>query len=420
VAGSNPWITVSVNGERLGPEHLRNKPNDFKLAGGRDLTWYRNGAWRVVYAPEFDAALKDAGPNAIKASDDPYRYVWDITRLVEPGRNRLRIEHLQFLAKPDTLILRKIEVQVAKRSEHGDIRAGVSAPTGALPIYTARATESIPVTALLGDRGAIDLRAGGVPYRIRTRVSLPEGKWLEAHDRERMIALEDGRSGSVSWSAGSVEIHRRLSVERDHLKVQDVFRNTGRELVGVIIEHHASGDGPPRNVYLSGVPKSSPSGTVREPANPTSFARWGGGGLGLVAEDDIFRVHVRSFALPRSIGIADDFLGLEPSASVVLDWSLYPVRSGDYWDFINAVRRNWNSNFTIQGGFVFAELPRDKPSEWYRTWLRSRGVRFVVVGVARQQPRVDDQSEGGRPRRCRPGVLPRTDFDRAERGREIP
>ena len=40
-------------------------------------------------------------------------------------------------------------------------------------------------------------------------------------------------------------------------------------------------------------------------------------------------------------------LGLEPKARTTFRWTLYPTPSGDYWDFINLARRDWDVNFPI-------------------------------------------------------------------------
>ena len=76
--------------------------------------------------------------------------------------------------------------------------------------------------------------------------------------------------------------------------------------------------------------------------------------MGMVAVDDVFRVHVRSFTAAGTLGLADEQLGLDGGKSITL-WSgvIYPVPGGDYWDFVNAVRRNWDANYTIPGPFGF-------------------------------------------------------------------
>ena len=75
-------------------------------------------------------------------------------------------------------------------------------------------------------------------------------------------------------------------------------------------------------------------------AHPTVLARWRDLAVGLAAEDDVLRLHAKAFREPGAIGLADPELGIAPGASHTLEWSLYPMPRGDYWAFVNALRRN--------------------------------------------------------------------------------
>jgi hypothetical protein len=390
-AGSNPWVRISVNGHQLGPDRLLNKTNDFMLADGRAFTWYHSRAWRVVYAPDFEAVARDRGVYRIAEVDEPYRYVWDITALVKPGGNSLSIEHLQVLPKPDTLVLRTVHIEVTKRdstasSAHRDF-------IGDLPVYVTRPTGITPIAAVLWDGGSIDLRLKNAIYSLQTRISQPAGAWLRTRAGALSQALMHGQAGSVGWTAGALRVERRVSVRADHLKIEDTFRNAGQELLGLIVEHHATGGSAPGKVFLGGVQKSAAGSSAREPSNPSTFAQGAVIGLGLVAEDDIFRVHVRSFAAEGSFGIADDSLGLAPNSQVTLEWSVYPVE-GDYWTFVNAVRRNWDSAVTVPGAFAFARLPDDKPASWYLDWLTRRSITVVAGDIPKFSDRTYAHGSG--------------------------
>lgn len=70
------------------------------------------------------------------------------------------------------------------------------------------------------------------------------------------------------------------------------------------------------------------------------MARWSDLTVGLAAEDDVFRAHVKPFATTDAVGLADHELGLDVGKFITVEWSIYPVIQGDYWDFLNAVRRN--------------------------------------------------------------------------------
>jgi hypothetical protein len=96
------------------------------------------------------------------------------------------------------------------------------------------------------------------------------------------------------------------------------------------------------------------------------------------------------------MGLADEQLGIAPGASVTLEWNIYPTpenatRAGDYWDFVNAVRRDWGSNITIPGPFAF--VPRfnpddpmqdsSKPAQYYADWVRNRGLKILGGNIGR-------------------------------------
>jgi hypothetical protein len=102
-----------------------------------------------------------------------------------------------------------------------------------------------------------------------------------------------------------------------------------------------------------------------------------------VAVDDVFRVHVKSFVSPGVLGLADEQLGFAPGKPITLQWSVYPVLHGDYWDFVNAVGRVWDANYTIPGPSCFTMHFRAKRSvEWFRQWIRQRGLKIVCGGIA--------------------------------------
>ena len=110
--------------------------------------------------------------------------------------------------------------------------------------------------------------------------------------------------------------------------------------------------------------------------------RWPGLSVGLAAEDDIFRVHVRSFAEPGAVGLADTQLGLAAGAEHTLEWSVYPLPNGDYWDFVNALRRNWGANYTIPRALAFdpAASAQVHDLERHRHWLQARRLGMVCSG----------------------------------------
>jgi len=385
LAGSNPWIRVAVNGNYVTPDDLLNKRNEFKLHGGLDLTWFRSNRWRVLYSPDFKAAIEQTNSHYACPDSDPYRFVWDITRHVRPGDgNVLRVHHLQVLAKPSTLVLQNVRVEVGRPVSPPEPDRVEPAPTGPLPTFVAKGPRKIPIEVALSQTGLIELDVCGRRFPVTTRTSLPEGKWYETRENADATVVSTGQSASASWTAGSCEVKRTVSVADDHVHVADTFTNRGTALVGVMVEHRLGFDAKPIETLVGGRQAYGESAGSRNPYHPSVFARWNDIGVGLVAEDDVFRVHVKSFSQVDHLGLADDMLGIEPDGSVTLEWSVYPAPGGDYWDFVNAVRRNWGANFHIPGPFAFSShLPGGKSAEWYGDWVRGRGLNIVCGGIAK-------------------------------------
>lgn len=372
LSGSNPWIIVTVNGNRLGRGELLNKTDAFTLRNGVDLSWYCDGSWRVLYSPDFEAALTDTqSPYGVEEKDAPYRFVWDITRHVKPGANELRIEHLKVLQEEDTLVLRNVTVEVGSFIEAPRADVVEPPPTGLLPTCVAARPEPPSIEATAQD-ATIIVRIAGQEIPVRTRVSLPGGHWREP--------LADG---PTEFAAGPCRISRRVTVAGDHVQVADTFTNTSEALIGVRFEHFAEYPAPPEAVYLAGRKSFAEAANAWEAMHPSAFAQFEDLGVGLVAEDDIFRVHVRSLHDARSFGLADDRLGLAPGNSLTLEWSIYPIAGGDYWAFVNAVRRNWDVNFTIPGAFIFAHRwEAGLTGEQYAQWMHERGLKYICGGIA--------------------------------------
>jgi hypothetical protein len=242
----------------------------------------------------------------------------------------------------------------------------------------------VPVQAMLAPGGGIRMTVGGNELSIGTRTSLPAGKWHETPIDALGQRIAKGHSAETTWKTAACQIRRRVAVLDDRVDVADCLTNTTSDLIGVLYEHRMSSAGKPNDVRVAGRTALGESGNAHDASHPSVFARWGDLSVGLVAVDDVFRVHVRSFAEAGAVGLGDPQLGLEPGKSITLEWSIYPVPKGDYWDFVNAVRRTWDTNFTIPGPFCFTmHFPDARPAEWFGEWIGRRGLKVTAGGIAK-------------------------------------
>jgi len=104
-------------------------------------------------------------------------------------------------------------------------------------------------------------------------------------------------------------------------------------------------------------------------------------GVGMICEDDVFRNQATLFFDPdsASTGLRTSMLCLGPGESHTLRWSVYPVASRDYYDFINLVREDWGSNYTVEGAWCFFTPDRviDAPTEKLRGDLERLGINYA-------------------------------------------
>jgi len=383
LAGSNPWIRVAINGNFLGKADLLNKRDEFHLRNGVDITWSKGDRWRVLYSPDFEQAVKDVNNLHACPECEPYRYVWNITPYVRPGRNTLLVDNLQVLAKPTTLVLRNVRVEVGRPISPPADEVISPPPTGPLPEFVARGPSAVPLQAVLAPGGDLRLKVAGRELQLSTRSSLPDGKWHETQRGEQVQSITAGQSAKTTWTTATHRVRRRVTVFADRVDVADTLTNTSPALIGVMYERRLSSVGKPADVRLAGRPVVGRAGSAHDASHPSSFARWDDLAVGLVAVDDVSRVHVRSFAEAMDIGLSDLELGLDPGKSITLDWSIYPIAGGDYWDFVNAVRRAWDANFTIPGPFCFTmRFDANRPAAWYGDWIARRGLKIVAGGIA--------------------------------------
>jgi len=150
--------------------------------------------------------------------------------------------------------------------------------------------------------------------------------------------------------------------------------------LGLIVRNQVNLDGDPR-VHLAGDPSASKS-KYYAPANPSVYVAGADHGLGIICQDDVFRNQATLFydAEENAAGVMTDKLYLPPGGQYTLRWSIYPVASNDYFDFINLVREDWGSNYTVVGPWAFfsPDTIIDTPAEELQQMLDRLDINYMV------------------------------------------
>lgn len=392
--GHNPDLDIEVNGRRLTPDALLNKSTEFTMNDGTDASWFVGGSWRLIYSPSFEDTFSDDPPDSMPADAAPYQFVWDITTLVIPGSNAIRMKSAVPIGfRSGIIVIDGLAVEsgsappTQRRPVEGE--AGTVAQTadtdppsrtdGELRVYAESVPRSLSIDVRLGDGGAISLQLGARHLFISTRTSEPRSAWLQTSGNAWSRVT---RLGRVEWGDGTYRIRRTVTVLPNHVHIADTLTNVADTILGVIVEHRVgiSADVDPPVQRLLGGRRVFKAVQERDsPANPTAFVRWNDAAVCVAAFDDIFHVHAKVFSEPGAVGLADPRLAIPPRSSRTLEWDIYVAPRGDYWDVINALRRDRGSNFEIPGPIAFTLKPDghgSTPAD--RRWLTTRGLEAAV------------------------------------------
>ncbi len=404
LGGNTQALTVSVNGQPVQGRRLINKPLRFTMRDGTALEWgeLERGTYRLMYSPDFSNRIKEEESYIYglpEEDQDPYLFLWDLTPYVEPGQNHLKlatIAGMGFAVRVEEVAI-EVGEPMTYHQEDKTARTVTPAPTGPLPHYAPKgAVVATGWSARASKGGDLEVQVGERAFRVATRTSLPDGEWSE--DRgEATQALVFGKAFSTQWENDLYRIVRTITPHPHRLQVKETVTNLTQEEVGLMLEHRLQLPEVPKATYLAGrelkwMKKTSSA------VHPTVLATYDDLAIGLAAEDDLLRLHAELFQSEKTIGLADRTLCLRPGAEMVQEWSFYVLPSGNYWDFVNAIRRDWGSNFTLEGPVTFTGPVQDWGNDWAQTltpekllqWLEARGSRptMMMTHVA-TNPNVD-------------------------------
>jgi hypothetical protein len=385
IAGGNPVLQVLLNGKVLEFDRIRNRLKRIDLGSSEMASNVTGGTWFLFYAPDFKPIPDSSGyaPRDI----DPFELRFDVSDLWKAGGGN--VVELTDNSTIDHPVIAEVGVseELSPKMEPPKLKP---APTGPIPTF-APITEAKPnysYRQLAG--GAIEVKLGNQQWVIESRFSTTTPGWA---------ALEQQRAGTSEWKSLSLDQNGLLGVARDfklkrtitrhddHLQVVDRLTNTSSADLPLMFRHQAKVDRKSGHLFIAGLPAPQAKLTSNNGASPTTLMVWDKSGLGFVSEDDITRAQGENFADNDEIGIRDDRLVIQPDKTVELEFSVYPLDSGDPYAFINRIRRNWDVNFTIQGSEVMVthygtSMNLAMSDERLKDYLLNKSAYYAIGGGA--------------------------------------
>ena len=344
VAGYAGSLRLTLNGKPVDGSRMINKPPRIKARSGDLYSMVGGDVFSSYYSPDFTSP--DTHPYYGPAEKmEVCRLEVNISDLLAEGSNTLVVAHVA-PTLPNALVAAEGEVRFMPPPPPPKPKAGP--PTGPLPRIAPQPAFKTVQNAKTLPEGVIEVDTGSGNYRIETRFSTPQPAWVMGDNDNSWFRLE-----------------RTLEAKDDCVIVHDTFKNLTQDKLPLMRRSEIKLGGDLAALWLGGLDRPGKEGTSTNPANPTTYAATASGGVGLMAFDDVSRIHVSNYAKDGTVGLADNELVLPPGATHRTVWLIVPTAKPDYWEFLNVVRRAYGANFKIDGAFAFlrADPMTDKWSD---------------------------------------------------------
>ena len=358
--------------------------------------------WYALYSPDYDGAKSRFSPY----NPEAYRMLLDITDLVHHDReNSIQIRfgadisgyYKQMnIKRAPALGVRNFKVI------QDDTPSLIPRPAKESDYYIQmKDLPSVKYELDVQDKGLL-VRFGEKSTPIHSLFSVPGGQWAA-------IGAEN------SLETPFYKVERKIVRQKNRIDLFDTLTSLSDQLIGVKIRHE-SPDSDFADIYLGGdaTPNCEEYAGGR---NPSVFLadKSLNQSIALIAQDDVFRVQNLQYCKNGKTGIRTDTFALSPGESRTVEWSVYPLMSADYFDFINEVRRDWDVNFTIDGGFHLSlNLFRDWTPEAAWQFHQKAGLKYNSLGVFFWSHLGGEYAKRGS------AVFSTSFFDEESRGRLIP
>jgi len=387
-AGHCPGVRVEVNGHELDGTRLVNKPDELEWGLGKIAPWW-SGGFRLMYSPDFEGNNQEDNPYYVRGGQ-AYTFDLDVTDLLKVGENELLLRHAQREKDWRQTLIVDLRLEFKEPAEVGVVEVGP--PTGELPFIAPEMAHRADYDLRLSEGGGIVVTVGGREHAIHSAFSHERGGWNTLSATGEATG-EGGWSVSVAPATGGpfeaqaqaedYALRRVVTSHDEFISVEDTVTNTSGRDLALLQRHEVSAEGL-EDLCLGGLHPVSKSGVLSEPANPTTLIVFEGSQLGLMAADDVLRIHVQQYCEEGMAGIRDNDGALAVGATQTYRWEMYPSAETGYYRMVNAIRRAHTANFTIPGGFAFIN-PREPftsmSDEQLGAWLDAKNAKIVGLSI---------------------------------------
>ncbi len=228
--------------------------------------------------------------------------------------------------------------------------------------------------------GELSVTVADNTYTLSSRFSYPGMEadgWLEIPG-EKVSVYSEGDKTFVGFDAGCYTLLRVIEAVDHRLTVKDTFTNTAAEDIAVAFDNIVdSAKNTDDDVIWAAGSLQGYSAPETPAQNSTVFFGYPGSACGLVLEDDFYRLQASLLKEENGCIVENRSFGLAAGGSYTFEYSFYPTGKGDYWDFINRVRRDWNVNTKIEGNLIFCTCPHPQLASYMPPELKNALINYL-------------------------------------------
>ena len=221
------------------------------------------------------------------------------------------------------------------------------------PVTAAERIRREDVSISVGRNGAVQIQKGSAFFVLESRFSYPGARigWnrLSAAAAEgdpewkRQVRKVDDSHVQIEATCRLYAFRRDIQFRDGRIELSDALASRTENAVGVIVEHRLS------------TPETMACPCASEAASaPLVFFSQSGADFGILTEDHIGRLQLDSVIGRNEASIRHGNFALDGGKSYTFRYAIYALpATGDVYELVNRVRRDWNINFTLLGPFQF-------------------------------------------------------------------
>lgn len=339
---------------------LINKP--FFMAGSdgkRRGTFHWKFYWNVFRSKSFEPYVSELNGLATdKERAQMFHLVIDVTDFLKADSNNL-IEFITNRAQKyeSDIIIKDFFIREFSEKERCQSQSNLEKPLEPVAKGVFTDYSKVPYEVKVNKDGSIKIRTGDNNYMLESIISYPgkfgnglvQNKYVITPEKEWTVTTEKVDNKHIITAQGDFyKLVRTLNIKRNSIEVVDSYTNKTDKELGIFIDNFFTTGQKVEARHLAGVPIQLDKAEREENIQTSVLALNKDGGLGIIAKNHINRSNAVVYMDGSRFGIRKNAVLFAPKAEHTLEWDIVPVEAGgDYFDFINVVRNNWNVNFEL-------------------------------------------------------------------------